>query len=78
MSKKKQQPINARGLDVGTAIILDSFKEQEMVARVLRARGFALKYHTHPIDGIYKIVICGTPYPKETEDVKDNHEDEEK
>ena len=78
MRKKKQQPINARGLDVGTAIIVDSFKEQEMVARVLRARGFALKYHTHPIDGVYKIVICGTPYPKETEDVTDNHEDEKK
>ena len=78
MSKKKQQPNRARGLDVGTVIVLDAYREQEMVAKAYRNRGFKLKYHTHPIDGVYKITICGTPYPKETEDVKDNHEDEKK
>ena len=71
-----RKPIKANGLDVGDAIICDSYKDQEMIARVLRARGFSLKYHTHPLDGVYKIEICGTPY-KETNDGKDNNEQSE-
>jgi len=68
-----RKPIEARGLDVGDRIVCESFKEQETIARVLRARGFALKYHTHPMDGQYKIEICGTPYKKETDDVTDDN-----
>lgn len=73
-----KKPIQANGLDVGDVIPCDSFKEQEMVARVLRARGFSLKYHTHPMDGKYKIEICGTPYKQETDDVTDNNEESKK
>ena len=73
----RRKPIEARGLDIGDKIVCDSFKDQEAIARVLRARGFSLKYHTHPMDGQYKIEICGTPYKKETEDGKDNNEQSE-
>ena len=76
MSRRK--PIQARGLEVGDIIPCDSFKDQEMISRCLRGMGFSLKYHTHPIDGKYKVEISGTPYKKETEDGKNDNEHSEK